>query len=118
MRSKLKTIRNEKYDLQGGKCIYCLQPMWTKSANAFQRAYGLSKGQVRWFQCTAEHLEPVSNGGKTSAKNIAAACRFCNHTRHRTKRPLAPQDYARKVRRRISQGRWLQLGAVTRGAAR
>jgi 5-methylcytosine-specific restriction endonuclease McrA len=31
--------------------------------------------------CTAEHLVPVSRGGRVTEKNIRAACRDCNRQR-------------------------------------
>ena len=41
--------------------------------------------------------------------NIVAACRFCNSRRHRTLRPLPPQDYAHKVQQRLASGKWRGL---------
>jgi 5-methylcytosine-specific restriction endonuclease McrA len=115
---KLSKIRQQKFALQNGNCRYCGQPMWSRCADTFMRDHGVSHRKARWFQCTAEHLRPVSDGGVTSDHNIAAACRFCNLTRHRAKVAATPQAYERKVRRRLREGRWMNLAPTAPGSTR
>lgn len=50
---------------QGGKCIYCLDPLTVK-------------------QVTREHIKPRSAGGLDSKDNIAAACAPCNRLKGST----------------------------------
>lgn len=94
---------------QSGKCCYCGQPMWTDNAAEFARAHSLGDRQVLLFRATAEHLFPKSDGGRTTVENIAAACHFCNRTRHRLKRVPPPDAYRRYVMTRLAKGRWNRL---------
>ncbi|WP_367648038.1 HNH endonuclease [Ruegeria arenilitoris] len=71
--------------------------------------YSISESHARWFQCTAEHLLAASEGGPLSPDNIVAACKFCNWTRHKSKRPLSPAVYKRQVLRRLELGKWNRL---------
>lgn len=57
-----RMYRIEAHSKQGGLCCYCKAPIPLSAA-------------------TAEHLRPQSKGGKTVAKNIAAACSPCNNAR-------------------------------------
>jgi hypothetical protein len=98
--------RKRTMQAQGGRCYYCAQPMWAENADRFAAQFGVSKRNVAKFQCTAEHLTPRSAGGPDDGRNIVAACRFCNCTRHRAKRPLAPKAFRAKVRKRLADGRW------------
>ncbi len=109
MCKKLRKIRDRKFVEQGSLCFYCNQPMWAGTPKKFQIAHSISKRQADWFQCTAEHLMAAAEGGADSPANIVAACKFCNSMRHRAKRPLAPDSYKAKVRRRLDLGRWLRL---------
>ena len=61
------------------------------------------------LKCTAEHLVPVSDGGRTDEPNVVAACYFCNSTRHKAKRVLPPDQFGVYVRKRLEQKRWHQL---------
>ena len=65
-----------------------------------------SIGLANRLRCTAEHLHSRSEGGSDALCNIVAACAFCNHTRHRAKRPLGPNEYLRHVRTRMMKGQW------------
>ncbi len=118
---KLQKIRNSKFGMQGGRCYYCCQPMWCGNPADFAETHGLKVARTRDLQATAEHLVARSEGGTDTPENVVAACWYCNTHRHRTKRPLAPEAYARKVRSRVSRGRWhrirLNADGVVRGAA-
>ena len=88
---------------QGGRCFYCQLPMWVA-----QKDSEVSAKIAPWqLQCTAEHLIARCDGGSNDPDNIVAACRFCNMTRHRSKRPKSPKSYLAFVRRRMVAGRWL-----------
>ncbi len=52
-------IKREKLRKQGGRCLYCTQPISVK-------------------QATAEHRKPIARGGTDTAGNIDAACKACN----------------------------------------
>lgn len=109
MPTKLQRIRSQRYAAQGGRCFYCDQPMWSGSSQCFRQAHSISERKARWFQCTAEHLLAVSDGGSTSWANIVAACKFCNGTRHRSKHPLSPETFRQRALSRLELGRWMQL---------
>ena len=68
--SKIKALRKEAYDRQRGKCYWCGTPMKTSTE--------LNDP----LRCTADHLIPLNEGGKTCRENIVAACSKCNHGRH------------------------------------
>jgi hypothetical protein len=55
------------------------------------------------------HLDARANGGSDSPGNIAAACLYCNLTRHRRKYPLPPEQYRHYVAKRMTKGGWLLL---------
>ncbi|MBS8225349.1 hypothetical protein [Vannielia litorea] len=109
MNSALQTIRTRKFAEQKGLCHYCMQAMWSGDPKTFCAQHGISRRKAKLFQCTAEHLLANQNGGVVSATNIVAACRYCNATRHRAKRPLEPEAYKRKVANRLEAGRWNRL---------
>lgn len=111
--------RERRWIEQHGLCHYCRQPMWTgaNGRQAFAEAFRVSERFAAAFQCTAEHLKPRGEGGTDRAENIVAACRFCNVTRHRRARPLAPEAYALHVRRRLGKGHWLRLPGLAAGHA-
>ncbi len=105
----LRKARRKALRAQGGRCFYCNQPIWDDRPDAFCKAFGLSERKARSFRCTAEHLVARCDGGPDTQGNIAAACWFCNHRRHRAKVPLDPLAYAALVRKQLPEGRWLRL---------
>jgi hypothetical protein len=104
--NKLKTLRKQAAQRQGGRCFYCERPMWDANPKKFIVHYGISPGLAKRFQCTAEHVEARCDGGKDVAPNIVAACLFCNATRHRKKHPVDAARHASIVRSRLAKGRW------------
>ena len=89
------------------RCYYCGYPMWHNSNHKkFARKYRLSPKQVRWFQCTAEHVQAKCDGGNNTASNIVAACLRCNRRRHQRPTPLASDAYRKLVQQRVSKGKW------------
>lgn len=99
---RLLAARRQKH-----RCFYCTLPIWSDSPEAFISKYGLTKAQALQLRCTAEHLNPKSQGGANSKSNIVAACWYCNHKRHTRSRSLDPYTYMQFVQQRISKGRWL-----------
>lgn len=103
MSSKIRIHRHRAFGRQHGRCWYCGVLMWEASplelSNVPPRA-------AAYLQCTAEHLQARSDGGRGVPGNLVAACRRCNCTRHKLKRPPSPKVYLAYVRQRISQGRW------------
>jgi hypothetical protein len=100
MSTYLTRLRKRAFLSQNTLCYYCEQVMWLPGFNA-----GLGHSPSH-LQCTAEHLVPVSEGGKTSRNNIVAACLFCNQTRHRTGCVLSPQQYKELVQRYVQGEGW------------
>lgn len=86
--------------------------MWRRDPAAFAASHGLTIGQARLLQVTAEHLLPRSDGGKDSYANIAAACWYCNLKRHKARSTLSPAAYAIKVQGQLKRGCWhgIRLG--------
>ena len=88
--TKLKKLRDEAYNRQGGHCWYCGRPM-------------LAAVDKRPTRCTAEHLLARCEGGRDVTQNVVAACWLCNSRRHRRKRPLTPEAYLKYVRGRLAR---------------
>lgn len=91
---------------QAGSCYYCGFPMWIQQPKEFAGTFRISQGSSARFQCTAEHLVARQDGGSDSSKNIVAACRFCNSTRHRIPSAPDPTTYKKRVQRRVNAGKW------------
>ena len=106
MPSPIYKHRFAAFNRQNGHCYYCEYPMWLESSEEFAASFDISKSAAFRFQCTAEHLVARQDGGKDSPKNIVAACRFCNMTRHRFPTPPDPAVYRRHVMHRVRSGRW------------
>ncbi len=101
-RPSLKNPRTRAFKSQGGKCYYCNQPMWKKSAQELTSRYSISPGQANFLRCTGEHLIAHCEGGSSSRSNIVAACLFCNTKRHARKKALSPDQYKNYVTHRLS----------------
>ena len=111
MRNQISDLRRRAYDAQAGLCFYCRFPMWSSDPRHFARRWGIPVSAMHRFRCTAEHLAPVSQGGRNVAGNIVAACWFCNQTRHRSREVRTPARYVEHVSRRVAAGRWHPLAA-------
>lgn len=117
MQKSIRRFRQRAFDQQAGLCFYCRGPMWCTDPLQFAQCRGISLKVARWFQCTAEHLVPVSQGGRNAVVNIVATCLFCNQTRHKAKTIRSPESYAAHVRRRLAGNRWLPRQAFTAHSA-
>ena len=91
---------------QKGRCFYCDFPMWIGKPTEFIRKFHLNSRGAARFQCTAEHLVAKQDGGTNTRHNIVAACRFCNHTRHKISSPPDPKNYHNHVMHRLKAGKW------------
>jgi hypothetical protein len=98
--------RSTAFQLQRGRCCYCRAPMWRLDPSELQPTLRLPSRAYRLLKCTAEHLEPRKDGGTNAARNVAAACWWCNTLRHRRKKELSPDAYRTHVSRRVARGRW------------
>lgn len=87
--TSLRRIASRK---QASRCYYCGHHMWLKRPAAFVATERIPAQHVEFYQCTAEHLCARSEGGRDTARNIVAACRFCNAMRHRVPLPLSPNN--------------------------
>jgi hypothetical protein len=87
-------------------CYYCGLPMWDEHPEAFMARYDLTRRQAAQLRCTAEHLVPRCQGGFDTARNIVAACAYCNRKRHARRCPSTPAAYRAFVRQRMQGGRW------------
>lgn len=116
MPRSLASLRQRAFIRQSGLCYYCGRRMWERDPHEFMMKFQLSGTAAALLACTAEHLQPKSVGGKASASNIVAACRFCNQTRHRARNVLPPFRYRVYVQTRIRRGAWLpkHLAALLR----
>ena len=74
--------------------------MWVENPDEFVIKYKITKRQAKFYQCTAEHLLPRKDGGKDSLSNIAAACKYCNQQRHKSKLSLSPVKYQAYVQKK------------------
>lgn len=54
-----RAYRSDAATDQDGLCLYCKEPLTSRTS-------------------TADHMHPRARGGRTTRKNIAAACRACN----------------------------------------
>lgn len=109
MGKSVSKLRSRAHQSQGGRCFYCSVMMWTDDCIDFANRHGLTPSLARWLQCTAEHLHPRQEGGRDSAENIAAACRYCNLRRHaRRRKTPTPEEYRSFVRNRVSRKAWHQ----------
>lgn len=107
MAKRTKPHRAVAFVNQSGRCFYCGFAMWLDEPSPFATSHKLTIRQALLFQCTAEHLIAVQDGGKTTRQNIVAACWLCNQRRHRTQVALEPDAFRIAVRRHIKKGRWL-----------
>ena len=105
MKRKIVRFREAAFRQQSGGCYYCALPMFRSDVdnNILKTA---RPSLVYRLACTAEHLVAAAEGGRDSAENIVAACRYCNHTRHKAKKPLPHGAYKEYVLRRMRAGRW------------
>ncbi len=94
------------FHLQGGSCYYCGFEMWMRSPDELIQMHGYTKRQAALLQCTAEHLLPKCEGGSDGPRNIVAACRRCNHLRHKRSAPPSPERYMKLVQSRLARNRW------------
>jgi hypothetical protein len=109
MRNQVSDLRRRAYDAQAGLCFYCQFPMWISDPRDFARRWAIPISAVHRFRCTAEHLVPVSQGGRTEPGNIIAAYWFCNQTRHRSREVRTPARYVEHVSRGVAAGRGIRL---------
>jgi len=101
---RIQVLRQQSFERQGGRCCYCSVRMWVATPSELPQVP--SERAALSLKCTAEHLRARSEGGRDVANNIAAACWHCNWTRHRRKRPPAPDKYREEVIRRVRRGAW------------
>lgn len=112
-------LRAKCYEAQFRRCYYCGVCMWINDLPAFTARFGAKRELALPLQCTAEHLNARSDGGRDVAGNIVAACRLCNSRRHRRKVPPTPEHYRQLVAARVEQGKWhsprvFELGMLQR----
>ena len=107
--TSLQKIRHQAFKLQSGRCYYCNQPMWDKDRQSFISQYKIKPALANFLQCTAEHLTARQDGGKNIKVNIVAACKYCNHTRHKAKNALSHENYKLRVQKRLSSKAWHRI---------
>ena len=97
MASRFASKRRRALIKQNYRCYYCGFPIWDRDLPSFVTAYRVSIPEARLRQGTAEHLVPRCQGGTDDEHNIVAACRFCNTTRHKARKPLDPVQFRNLV---------------------
>lgn len=104
----LKRPRSLAFSHQNGRCYYRNMHMWTKDSLEFTLKYKVTRQQVKYLQCTGEHLTAQKDGGTSAQHNIVAACYFFNLRRHRPKRKVDPtrEQYKKLVQQGMAQGGW------------
>lgn len=112
MAGSLKKIRKNKMREQQGRCHYCGLPMWDDD-HELNAGGGRGRRPPAELRCTAEHLQPRSEGGTDVDANIVAACCYCNQARHKRKRPRTPEAHRDHIRRRMAKGKWLAALAMS-----
>lgn len=115
MITSLAHPRSIAFSRQSGHCFYCNLPMWQCDPSEFIKKYNISVRQAMRLRCTGEHLKARCIGGTASQTNIVAACFFCNHTRHKSKRPLCPGDFKKRIRRLMNAKRWHERWVFEQG---
>jgi hypothetical protein len=98
--------RQSKLREQDYSCYYCHFPIWETDPIEFARHHGITRKEASLFQCTAEHVKAVKDGGTSRKDNIVAACWFCNQHRHQRGKDLDAACYAKLVTRRLMRGAW------------
>lgn len=88
----LRTKRVRAYNEQNGRCYYCQWPMWERAFepedHALKRITALRShktdpvSNLQSFECTAEHVVRLADGGTDDSSNIVAACLDCNSARN------------------------------------
>lgn len=94
------------FEKQEGRCYYCRVPMWLENKREFAAKHRITKKLAKRLRCTAEHLNARKDGGKNNRENIAAACLYCNSTRHRASEALSPNEYRKHVRCHCRRHEW------------
>ncbi|WP_446719574.1 HNH endonuclease [Hydrogenophaga sp. OTU3427] len=100
---KIQSLRLHAFQQQCGRCWYCGVQMWHLSPEELPGVPARAASRLR---CTAEHLIAQCDGGCDEPDNVVAACAHCNQTRHKRKKPPAPELYLADVRKRLSRGEW------------
>lgn len=109
MTNDARKFRIRAYSAQKGRCIWCGCLMWEPALEAlpaYEARTGWAIAHPGFVKCTAEHLTPRSDGGRTAAVNIAAACSWCNQVRHRRMKDLTVEAYRALALLRVKQRRW------------
>lgn len=104
--TRLQKYRLRAFRQQAGRCYYCDQPIWLDDAVSFASHHRLPANRVHPLRGTAGHLVARAMGGTDRSENIVVACFYCNRQRHMTLRPLKPDAYRLKIRRRLARGEW------------
>lgn len=103
---KLRRFRKVAARKQRHRCHYCDAPMWSARPEVFAERHGLRLEDCAHFQCTAEHMVARRDGGQ-ERRNIVAACRFCNITRHEAETPMSAEAFRAHVQRAVGDATWL-----------
>lgn len=106
--------RHSAFISQNCRCYYCGFEMWETNPAQFAAKHNITTEQASRFQCTAEHLTARQDGGTNVKQNIVAACKHCNHTRHRMRPAPSPEVLRRAIAKQLANGSWHRKAAVTK----
>lgn len=106
MTKRSKALRERAAVAQHHSCYYCGFPMWQGDVADFASRFAIRKRAALRFQCTAEHVSALGDGGTTTTGNIVAACHYCNQMRHRRNGRISSETFLALVRRRVGKHAW------------
>lgn len=86
--------------------------MWENDLQSFISQYKINPSKASLLKSTAEHLNARKDGGKDAKFNIVAACKYCNNTRHKSKKALSPTAYKQHVHKRLINNKWHQIRLI------
>lgn len=69
-RAEVQSVRDRLWDVQGGRCAYCLRNL--------TRGILKADGSVPDSSATVDHVHPRSRGGTSERSNLVLACYGCN----------------------------------------
>lgn len=103
MPSNISRLRDAAFKKQKGLCYYCKCKM---SLAVRPTEFKHSNLVPPITECTAEHLQARRDGGADIPRNVVAACRYCNQSRHAKYGGKRPKNFRLEVCQAVEKGSW------------